>query len=364
VAAAQPGQTVCLASGSYGTFTGAAKSGMVTIKPASGANVRMGLDWNNVTFITVTGVTITDALILGNSHDLAITYSTVTPGSIHLLTDQFNHANILIDHDSFPNTIATSGEGRVWTDYNTVNTTNIIGVTVSNSLFSGGDMIDILIEGGAGLQVLNNEFTGMDNRINEAIHSDTIFNYGDQGYNVIKGNWFHDQLDVPACGWAQWDGGNNNVFENNVISHAGGPGGYDGCYESMSVLNDRNSIIAHNVIEPGTGEAGPIGQIDLGGKSSEGAGSGTVIRDNTLGFIANGNGGLNSTFFENHNICVNGCGATGDQGTGVGDITGSPIWAGGSAPTTFAGSALAPGSAGIGAASDGTNTGIELPTGG
>ena len=162
-AALQPGQTLCLASGSYGTFNGGTKAGMVIIKPAAGANVSMGLNWNSVSYITLTGVTITDALIEGKSHDLAITYSTVTPGIIHLMTDQFNHANILIDHDSFPNTVANTGEGRVWTDYNTVNTTNIIGVTVSNSLFSGGDMIDILIEGGAGLQVLNNEFTGMDN---------------------------------------------------------------------------------------------------------------------------------------------------------------------------------------------------------
>src|ERR1700716_3277234 len=41
VAAAQPGQMVCLASGSYGRFTGAAKPGPapVTIEPAPGASV-------------------------------------------------------------------------------------------------------------------------------------------------------------------------------------------------------------------------------------------------------------------------------------------------------------------------------------
>jgi hypothetical protein len=180
---------------------------------------------------------------------------------------------------------------------------------------------------------------------------------------VIKGNWFHDQVDVPACAWAQWDGGHDNTFENNVVSHAGGPTGSDGCYESLSVLNDHNSIITHNVFEPGTGEAGPIGQIDLGGKSTEGAGSGTVIRDNSLGYIANGNGGLNATYLEDHNLCAGGCSTTGDQGTGTGDITGTPTWTGGTAPTTFAGYALAPTSLGISAASDATNIGIELPTG-
>lgn len=356
-AALQGGQTLCLASGNYGTFAGGSKASRVTIEPASGASVTMALNWSGVSNITVTGMTISSALIQGASHDLTISNSTVSPGFIHLLTDQFNHSNILIDHDAFPNTIATGGQGRVWTDFNTVNTTNIIGVTVSNSLFTGGDMIDILIEGGAGLQVLNNEFTGMDNTINENIHSDTIFNYGDQGHNVMKGNWFHDQVDVPACGWAQWDGGDDNVFENNVISHSGGATGHDGCYESMSVLDDSNSVIAHNVIEPGTGEAGPLGQIDVGGKSNEGAGSGTIIRDNVMSEIDNGNGGLNATYGASNNLCANGC-------NGTGNITGKPTFAAGAAPTSFAGFALAPGSPGIGAASDGTNMGIELPTGG
>ena len=125
-----------------------------------------------------------------------------------------------------------------------------------------------------------------------------------------------------------------------MISHTGSS---DGCYESLAVLDDRNSVIDHNVIQPGTGEAGPIGQIDLGGKSSEGAGSGTIIRDNTLSSIDNGNGGLNATFSEDHNLCIQSCTTNGDQGSGTGDIIAKPTFVGGSAPTGLTDSPSLPG---------------------
>ncbi len=43
VAAANAGDTILLASGSYGTFSGAMKSGPVTIRPRSGATATMAL---------------------------------------------------------------------------------------------------------------------------------------------------------------------------------------------------------------------------------------------------------------------------------------------------------------------------------
>ncbi len=77
VAAAQPGQTVCLASGSYGTFTGAAKSGRVTVEPAPGASVDMSVVFNGASNITVTGVTLDNATLEGATHDVTLSYSTV-----------------------------------------------------------------------------------------------------------------------------------------------------------------------------------------------------------------------------------------------------------------------------------------------
>ena len=45
--------------------------------------------------------------------------------------------------------------------------------------------------------------------------------------------------------------------------------------------------------------------------------------------------------------------------SGTSNITGTPIFAGGTNPTTYAGYRLAPGSPGKGAASDGTDIGIH-----
>ena len=45
--------------------------------------------------------------------------------------------------------------------------------------------------------------------------------------------------------------------------------------------------------------------------------------------------------------------------SGSGNITGTPVWAGGSSPTSYGGYHLAPGSPGKSAASDGTDIGIR-----
>jgi hypothetical protein len=112
----------------------------------------------------------------------------------------------------------------------------------------------------------------------------------------------------------------------------------------MAVLADNGSVIQHNTIEAGTGEAGPIGQILVGHKCAEQTGTGAIIRDNVVASIDQG-AACTSPFTADHNI-------------------NSATYVGGASPNSFAGFALAAGSPGIGAASDGTNIGIELPTGG
>ncbi len=92
----------------------------------------------------------------------------------------------------------------------------------------------------------------------------------------------------------------------------------------------------------------------MGAKTGESGGSGTLIRDNIVTDISLFQG---ATASEDHNLFR-------VSNSGTGDLTGAPQYVGGAAPATFAGFALAPGSPGIGKASDGTNMGIELPTGG
>lgn len=372
---AAAGQVICLAAGTYNWSPTVARTAgaNVIVKPAAGAAVTMSFNPNNADFITLAGpMTLTNSVFDGTANNITVYNATLASGANELVffTDKFNNNNIIIDNVLFADQTGPTGElthGRVRTDFHATDTQNTIGLTVSNSHFSGGAMIDVLSEGGAGIQILYNEFESVDNGIDQSIHSDSVFDYGDGATSrmVMKHNWFHDMTAVPGCGWTQWDGGTSNVFEDNVISHVGGASGHDGCFESMAVMSDVNSTISHNVLEPGTGFSGALGQVLLGFKSGQNPqGTGTIIRDNTIASIDNGDGGGNSNFFEDHNLCVAGCtGTAGNQGTSAGDIKGSPTWIGGSGPTSFTGFALTAGSLGVGKASDGTSMGLELPIG-
>lgn len=360
IAAAQPGQTVCLASGSYGTVTGAAKPGPapVTIAPAPGAGVDMTVAFNGASNIVVTGVTLDNATLQGSTHDVTLSYSTVaSSGQIAIYTDQMTAtSHIVIDHDTLVNQSCGTGlQGRIDVQDVGPNNSNPVGLTISNNYLSGGTADGVRLDAGSGIQVLNNTFTQFLDQ--DPCHTDAIQIYGSASHIIMKGNFFYDQQNTAGCSLGMWDGGDHNLFEDNVV--AGNPN--NGCYGAVDLLDDNSSTVIHNVFAyGGCLPHNPCGEVTLGGKSGQGAGSGTLIRDNIMTDIANGDGGLNAKFSEDHNLCRNGCGGTvGDTGPGTGDLKGSPQFVGGSTPSTFAGFALAPGSPGIGAASDGTNIGLE-----
>ena len=357
VAAAQPGQTVCLASGSYGTFTGAAKPGRVTVTAAPGASVDMSLDFNGASNITVAGMTIGTATIEGASHDITVSGSTFPPpgGAITVHPDQMNaSSNIVIDRDTFNGQLCDqmSAQGRVAVEAIGNNNGNPLGLTISNNLFEGGTADGIRPDSGSGIQILNNQFISFDNSLNETCHTDAIQLYGSATHILFKGNFFYNSIDMAGCSFSEWNGGDFNTFEDNVV--AGTPN--NGCYDAIDLHSDNGSTIIHNTFAfggclPARNKTTPCGNVDL----ADDAGHGTVIRDNVMtGFSITGN----PSYSEDHNLCHDtGCG-------GPGDRTGTPTFVGGAAPTTFAGFALASGSAGVGAASNGTNIGIELPTNG
>ncbi len=54
--AAQGGDTILLASGDYGTFSGGSKASMVTIKEQPGATAKMKISWSGAKNITVEGL--------------------------------------------------------------------------------------------------------------------------------------------------------------------------------------------------------------------------------------------------------------------------------------------------------------------
>jgi hypothetical protein len=366
ISAARPGQTVCLAAGSYGTVTGAAKAGPapVTIEPAPGASVDMTVAFNGASNLVVTGVTLDNATVQGATHDVTLSYSTVvSSGQIAIYPDQMTSAsNIVIDHDTLVNQSCGTGlQGRIDVQDVGPNNSNPVGLTISNNYLSGGSADGVHLDAGSGIQVLNNTFTQFGDQ--GSCHTDAIQIYGSASHIIMKGNFFYDQQNTAGCSLGMWDGGDHNLFEDNVV--AGNPN--SGCYAAVDLLDDNASTVIHNVFAyggclPHGLPSNPCGEVMLGGKSSQGAGSGTLIRDNIMTDFANGDGGLNSTFSEDHNLCRNGCGRTvGDTGPSTGDLKGVPQFVGGPTPSTFDGFQLAPGSPGVGAASDGTNIGLELP---
>jgi hypothetical protein len=325
-AAASPGETVCLASGRYGTFYGGKKhGGPVAIRAQRGANVSMALDLDSTVNLRLEDLTITSARILGMSRNIKIAHSRFT-GLTIVHADQMVNANIVFDHNTHANidTCTSCFQGRLHIDGNTGQPS---GVVVKNSVFSGGNSDGVRADAD-GIKVLNNKFFGF--RDHDPFHTDPIQLYG--GTHVtIRGNYFHSN-DVSAQ-IMMADGGGHNVVENNVVSG----GGYTW---AITWFSDDSSIIRHNTFAVGQCDAGiRCGQINLGAKASDPAGHGTIIRDNVMGGISNHGEAKTSGYRGDHNF------------------TGSPTFRG--PPGTYSGYRLAARSPGTGRASNGGDPGIR-----
>lgn len=345
VSTATAGQTICLQSGNYGTWSGTNKA--ITIAAADGATPTMVFNFGSgVSGFTLHGISGLSGTISGSANNIRIEYSTFA-GETDVLMNNMQNANIVFDHDHFPGFVGTA---RVWT-YNQ-NAGGPSGVVIQNSLFDNPSNLAGIADGvrcdGASIQILNNEFSGINDSSSGGNHGDPIQIYGGT-HCIIKGNYFHGMINSATCSLGEWDGGDNNVFENNVV-HTGG------CYEAVGILADTNSLIDHNTfIAPSSGcLANPQSEcasVATGAKTGS-SGSGTVYRDNVMAGIANGNGGVNASYTEHHNLCLSSCG-------GTGDLVGVPILVGGSNATTWAGHKLTSGSPGYNAASDGLSMGIN-----
>ena len=75
---AHGGDTILLASGDYGTFSGAAKKSTVTIKPAPGARATIQLELHTAAHLRFEGLTIAGAKIRAPAHDITIARSRFT----------------------------------------------------------------------------------------------------------------------------------------------------------------------------------------------------------------------------------------------------------------------------------------------
>ncbi|MFY0576732.1 hypothetical protein ACN28S_22485 [Cystobacter fuscus] len=131
--AATAGQTICPATGSYGTFTAGTKPGVVTVKPQSGATATLAVRFNGANNVRLEGLTITSAALLGSTRDVTITGSRFTGAAT---IDGVVNSNILFDGNTHLDINAPTGSApaRIHLPYSS---STHSGVTIQNSRFEG-----------------------------------------------------------------------------------------------------------------------------------------------------------------------------------------------------------------------------------
>jgi len=345
LSAAATGKVICLASGSYGTFTGTAKA--VTITKQSGATPSMYLEFRSGDKdFTIDGLTITGGDVVGNSGNYS---DTNNPKNITIKNSTFTGAlqfeyiansNILLasnTHNNIDtNSTCTASPARIHFSYSG-NTTS--GVTIQDSLFEGGNTDGI--QAGTGFTALRNEFRNIDEKsADDCSHTDAVQLLSANGA-ILRGNYIHHSAD----GIVAYDGVSNVTLEYNVIDLVGGRNG-------IELYSDTNSIIRYNtLVKRSTCEySGMCGLVDLNHKTVDPAGSGTVVENNIVMAGINLNNGSTASVNRN-NMFVSGASGS--------NFNGTPVFTGGANPTTWAGYFLTAGSPGLTNATDGGRVGIR-----
>ena len=330
VSAARGGDVVHLASGQYGTFDGASKSSMVTIKADAGVQASIAADLRDASNLRFEGLRVTHANI-ERSTGIEFVGNTFRGPALIDTTDRNGDHAILFEGNSHDG-IAVCGscyEGRITVHGSSINTT-AVGVTIRNSRFGGGGNSDGIQVGSYGVEILGNEFADLRQGDPSLAHTDAIQLYG-QSHTVIRGNYMHDVATGILCA----DGCDNEIIEHNVISTVNR-------YPAVLLGPDRNSIIRHN-----TFPSAPV-RVDEG--NGPGASSGTTIQDNIIdSYVVKGTG-LKTAF----NLLTDG------SKRDSSDMRADPVFVGGARPTTPAGYMLASHSPGAGDASDGTDRGADV----
>ncbi|HEX6698021.1 MAG TPA: Ig-like domain-containing protein [Solirubrobacteraceae bacterium] len=237
---AQSGDTVYLASGSYGSWNGGAKSGMVTVAADAGASPTMsgGTFGSSVRNITIKGVTFTGPV-------------EVAPGSTPL--------NLVFDGDTWGNVGHAAHEGRLSIVGGGSASGN--GVQVKNSTFGPGGCSDGIQDSSSGTEIgPNNEFKGIvQGGCSE--HADAIQPYA-SNYIYIHDNYLHDN----EQGIMSPDGVSTGYRITNNVIHT------STAYPCMHLGDTRNGSVTHNVCRNG--------EIRVYGGNQNQASQNMVVRDN------------------------------------------------------------------------------------
>jgi hypothetical protein len=335
VSVAAGGEVICLETGDYGTWSGTDKR--VTLRRADGATPTMRFRFGpgDANFV-VDGVSGAGGRVDGGVSNVVVRNSAFN-------TCMFffgSNSDVVFDGNTHLDIDATCHNARLHMGGS--------GVTVKNSLLSGGDSDGAFIASDGvtleGNRIINvcegptgNHTDGIQFEDPNGIGvPDSSQSYGYDA--VVRGNYFNFMGCPVTAGQAlsSYDSGTEGaLLEDNVIDTTR-PWG-------IELYSDEGSVVRHNTVRyygPGTCAFNQqCGRIALDRKPADPAGSGTQVYDN-VAVVMSGNG---STAARN------------DHNTNPATVSHvGPL-------TSWAGFALAPGSPGKGAASDGLDTGIRVP---
>jgi Right handed beta helix region len=330
VSAAAPGQTVCLASGNYGTWSGTNKA--ITVAAAPGASPQMTIAFGSGSSgFTLEGMTGMGGTVNAGASNITI-QGNVFASELDL---EGAETNVVVNANNFTYPVQSTASGpnaKIFLD--TTGASPGSAATIENNDIENGDLDGVHIGDGSGDLILGNTFKNLcDRGVN---HTDNIqFEAGTQ--ITVAGNYVYEPQNCPTQGITSYDGDTNGLLiEDNVVDVPRDWG--------IELYSDTNSVVVHNTVvwhpksysEFNSG----TGQIDIDRKSQDPAGSGTHVYDN----VANVDFANGSTGTADHNT---------DPST-VSYIGGTP-----SPSSVYSNLFLTSSSPGHNAAGDGSDTGIQ-----
>jgi Right handed beta helix region len=234
VSAAAAGDTICLASGNYGTWSGTNKA--INVVAADGAAPQMQVSFaSGDAGFTLDGMTGMGGTIGSGAKNITIRHSTFSS----TIDIEGATVNVVLDSDQFVwKAVSSSGGPNAKIFLDTSGTLSAPAVIVQNSAIQNGDLDGVHVGGGSGAVITGNSFGNLcDRNVN---HTDNIqFEGGTQ--IRIAGNYFYAAQNCPTQGITSYDGGTNGVIvEDNVVDVPRDWG--------IEFYADKNSIIRHNTV--------------------------------------------------------------------------------------------------------------------
>ena len=343
---ASGGQTFCFAAGSYGEIDlyAAHPGARVALEPVTGAAATgISFDLNGVSNVTMTGfsgASSSGGLTLqagtqGNNSNITFSYNAMSSSGVSVSGNSNANANIDIAHNSFIGFGSSSETSRmeVINDNACPN-----GVTVEYNRMSGGRADGIDISGSScQTQIVHNVIDNILEQNCGGIHCDGFQDNGGGNGTVLAYNYFFNDTDCFLLD----DGSSNYNIHDNVCQTNTGDSSF-----WMQFGGAAGITLSHNTVLSTNG-------AQYGNDHNSNPSSNVVFSNNIFySDPQQTSGPASGAASESYNLCPSGCG-------GSHETKATPKFAGGGSPSSWAGFALAAGSPGLGAGSDGANQGVS-----